>query len=233
MYFLILLIKCICCGLSLCKISAILKDKEDLECPTSSFRHYFQLLCDLGNYFAEVSHSWASLTAHLPQKHRAVLGLKWGLLNTLWALFHHTAFGQAHLDFWADLQLMVWWAQADVVAAGVGISERDTQRQHDCHAARFEEDGVVCCHGQHVRRATARWISCESDLVETYKNAQRPHIGDDLKCLPKVQFLWFLIGLQSKFCQCWMFPNQPVTTPPHLLSFYDVCAADSTHSLQG
>lgn len=156
MYFLILLIKCICCGLSLCKISAILKDKEDLECPTSSFRHYFQLLCDLGNYFAEVSHSWASLTAHLRQKHRAVLGLKWGLLNTLWALFHHTAFGQAHLDFWADLQLMVWWAQADVVAAGVGISERDTQRQHDCHAARFEEDGVVCCHGQHVRRATAR-----------------------------------------------------------------------------
>lgn len=156
MYFLILLIKCICCGLSLCKISAILKDKEDLECPASSFRHYFQLLCDLGNYFAEVSHSWASLTAHLPQKHRAVLGLKWGLLNTLWALFHHTAFGQAHLDFWADPQLMVWWAQADVVAAGVGISERDTQRQHDCHAARFEEDGVVCCHGQHVRRATAR-----------------------------------------------------------------------------
>lgn len=76
MYFLILLIKCICCGLSLCKISAILKDKEDLECPTSSFRHYFQLLCDLGNYFAEVSHSWASLTAHLRQKHRAVLGLK-------------------------------------------------------------------------------------------------------------------------------------------------------------
>lgn len=70
--------------------------------------------------------------------------------------FSPHSFWSAHLDFWADPQLMVWWAQADVVAAGVGISERDTQRQHDCHAARFEEDGVVCCHGQHVRRATAR-----------------------------------------------------------------------------